>query len=526
MKTLPAIVLLCLTAVAAPHASAQSRTEDFKIIASDERPNEAFGSSVAISGAIAIIGAPQDPSPQIGPGSAYIYDISTRQELFKVAASDGFTADLFGGSVAISGTTAVIGTRVDPSASSGSAYVFDTTTGQELFKLTASDAALGDRFGFSVAVSGSTAVIGASLDDDGGSGSGSAYVFDTVTGQELFKLTASDDDAFDNFGRSVASSGTTAIIGATGDDEGGEASGAAYLFDTTTGQQLFKLTAADAEPFDKFGVSVAISGTTAVVGANFKYVAGGFAGAAYVFDTTTGQQLFKLTASDAADGDDFGRSVAVSGNIAVVGAYGNDDGGDLSGSAYFFDITTGQQLYKLTASDAAFNDRFGLAVAISGANAIVGAPLEDDEVIMNDLFSDRGSAYLFSGSAEFLQQPQSVVSNAGVTVWFEVALVDSAGASYQWRRDGIDLTENSNIRGVFAARLGVSAQLTEVGYYDCVVVNQFGTSTSDEAILAVRPNLVECPGDIANDFGTLGFLDGQVSFGDFLALLGLIGPCP
>ncbi len=525
MKTLLAIVLLCLPAVAAPPASAQSITEDRKIIASDEQPNDAFGSSVAISGATAIIGAPRDTSVATGRGAAYLLDISTGQELFKIEASDGSTADRFGGSVAISGTTAVIGTRASSSTSTQTAYVFDTTTGQELFKLTASDAALGDRFGHSVAISGITAVIGAYLDDDGGTSSGSAYVFDTVTGQELFKLTASDDDAFDNFGRSVAVSGTTAIIGAAGDAEGGEASGAAYLFDTTTGQQLFKLTATDAEPFDQFGVCVAISGTTAVVGANFKYVAGGFAGAAYVFDTTTGQQLFKLTASDTADGDRFGESVAVSGNVAVVGAYGDDDGGASSGSAYFFDITTGQQLYKLTASDAAFDDRFGQSVAISGTNAIVGAPLEDDEVTMNDLFADRGSVYLFDRSTDFVQQPQGVVSDAGVTVWFEILLEDSSGASYRWRRDGIDLTENSNIRGVYAPRLGVSAELTEVGYYDCVVVNQFGTSISDQAILAVRPDPDECEGDIADDFGTPGG-DGMVSFGDFLRLLSLIGPCP
>ncbi|MBL4591611.1 MAG: FG-GAP repeat protein, partial [Phycisphaerales bacterium] len=136
----------------------------------------------------------------------------------------------------------------------------------EDLKITASDAAAEDFFGSSVAISGTTAIVGADRDDDAGSESGSAYIFDTTTGQEFFKLTASDAEAGDLFGFSVAISGTTAIVGAVFDRNAGSFSGSAYIFDTTTGQQLFKLTASDAAPFDRFGFSVAISGTTAIVG--------------------------------------------------------------------------------------------------------------------------------------------------------------------------------------------------------------------------------------------------------------------
>lgn len=146
-----------------------------------------------------------------GPIHAITYD-----EIHKLTASDAAADDFFGGSVAVSGTAAVIGAdgNSDAGLISGSAYVFDVTTGAELFKLTASDAAMADGFASSVAVSGATAVIGASGNDDGGSSSGSAYVFDVTTGNELFKLTASDAAAGDVFGRSVAVSGTTAVIGA------------------------------------------------------------------------------------------------------------------------------------------------------------------------------------------------------------------------------------------------------------------------------------------------------------------------
>jgi len=213
----------------------------------------------------------------------------------------------------------------------GSAYIFDIASGRQLFKLTASDSAEGERFGWSVAISGTTALVGKHFDDHAGSQSGSAYIFDTTTGQQIFKLTASDAARSDVFGISVAISGSTAIIGAWGDEDG---AGSAYVFDTTTGQQLFKLTASDGAEGDFFGWSVAISGTMAIVGAR----SDDDTGSAYVFDTTTGQELFKLVASDAAASDGFGGSVGIFGTTAIVGARLNDDAGLASGSAYVFDL--------------------------------------------------------------------------------------------------------------------------------------------------------------------------------------------
>jgi esterase/lipase superfamily enzyme len=275
-------------------------------------------------------------------------------ESLKLTASDVVEAQQFGWSVAISDTTAIIGATGDNDngSGSGSVYLFDTTTGLQIAKLTASDAAAGDNFGRSVAISGNTAIIGAPFDDDAGVSSGSAYLFDTTTGVEIAKLTASDAAAGDLFGFSVAISGTTAIVGAWGDGDAGFNTGSAYLFDTTTGVQIAKLTASDFAGFDSFGYSVAISGTTAVVGAFGNDDAGSNSGSAYLFDTTTGVQVAKLTASDAASGDNFGRSVAISGNTAIVGAPFDDDAGFSSGSAYLFDTTTGVEVAKLTASDA------------------------------------------------------------------------------------------------------------------------------------------------------------------------------
>jgi len=193
-------------------------------------------------------------------------------------------------------------------------------------------------------------------------------------------LNPSDDttgDRFD-FGRSVAISGNTAIIGSDANDAAGDASGAVYLFDVTTGNELFKLTGADTSTRDVFGFSVAISGNTALVGAQWDDDAGNQSGSAYLFDVATGNQLFKLTASDAAAEDRFGYSVAISGNTAVVGSFYNEDTGSQSGSAYLYDVTTGNELFKLTASDAAAGKGFGFSVATSNDIAIVGAPWDDD----------------------------------------------------------------------------------------------------------------------------------------------------
>jgi len=156
-----------------------------------------------------------------------------------------------------------------------------------------------------------------------------------------------------------------------------------------SGQGLIKLLPRDGTGGEYFGNSVAISGGTAIVGALRDDDNGTLSGSAYLFDTTTGNQIAKLLPDDGAADDEFGRSVAISGGTAIVGAWGDDDNGINSGSAYLFDTTTGNQIAKLTPNDGAAEDGFGAFVAISGGTAIVGAPLDDD----NGRTS--GSAYLY-----------------------------------------------------------------------------------------------------------------------------------
>jgi len=319
---------------------------------------------------------------------------------FKLLASDGAPNEFFGTSVAISGTTAIVGVVRDDDngPGSGSAYLFDITTGLQIAKLLPSDGTAGDRFGESIGISGTTAIVGASWNDDNGANSGSAYLFDITTGLQIAKLLPSDGAPNELFGDSVAISGTTAIVGASHDDDNGFASGSAYLFDITTGLQIAKLLASDGGSLDEFGTSVAINGGTAIVGAMWDADNGANSGSAYLFDITTGLQIAKLLSSDVAVSDFFGGSVAISDTTAIVGALGNDDNGQQSGSAYLFDITTGLQIAKLLPSNGAALDRYGYSVAISGTTAIVGAIGDDDNGLQS------GSAYafcVFSGFADF-----------------------------------------------------------------------------------------------------------------------------
>ena len=391
-----------------------SFTQRAKLTAADGAAGEFFGESVSISGDTAIIGARRDDHAGTFSGAAYVFvrsgGVWTQQA--KLTAADAAAFDNFGFFVSISGDTAVIGTIWDDDAGnqSGSAYVFVRSGGvwTQQAKLTAADAATSDEFGISVSISGDTAVIGAMRDDDAGDQSGSAYVFVRTGGiwAQQAKLTAADAAAGDRFGSSVSISSNTAVIGAFEDDDVGGGSGSAYVFVRSGGvwTQQAKLTAADAAAGDVFGRSVSISGDTAVIGANGDDDAcpannSCNSGSAYVFVRSGGvwTQQAKLTAADAALFDFFGNSVSISGETAIIGSILDDDACPTnincsSGSAYVFVRTGGiwAQQAKLTAADAAAGDRFGSSVSISSNTAVIGAFKDDDAG------SDSGSAYVFT----------------------------------------------------------------------------------------------------------------------------------
>jgi hypothetical protein len=281
-------------------------------------------------------------------------------------------------------------------------------------KLTASNGSGGDYLAYCVAVSKNNIVAGAHQDDDMGNDSGSAYVYRWGgTDYTEYQLTASDGYDYDNFGRSVAISGENVLVGASENDDAGNSSGAAYLYswNGTGYEERLKLTASDAEAYDYFGYSVAISAENIVIGAygdnnkNNGYETGG----AYVYHSNKkAYSEILLSASDGAEGDNFGYSADIDGYNVVVGAFGDDDNGDDAGSAYVYRWNgTSYDEVKLTASDGAEGDYFGYSVAIDGDNIVVGAYGDDGT---GDL---TGCAYLYHWNGSSYDEYKIIAGDEG-----------------------------------------------------------------------------------------------------------------
>jgi len=202
----------------------------------------------------------------------------------------------------------------------------------EDLKLLASDGAASDRFGYSIAIDSGVVAVGAERDEDNGTLSGSAYLFGGSTGAQLLKLLASDGQAGDRFGTSIAIDNGVVAVGAWADDDNGTGSGSAYLFDASTGAQILKLLPSDGAAADRFGYSIAIDNGVVAVGAFGDGDNGFQSGSAYLFDASTGTQLFKLLPGDPAAGDQFGWSIAINNGVVAVGARDDDDNGSSSGS--------------------------------------------------------------------------------------------------------------------------------------------------------------------------------------------------
>ena len=376
-----------------------------ELLANDGVSADQFGDSVAFDGPRALIGARLDDDNGNGSGSAYVFTLEgiawTQQQ--KLTPADGASGDIFGDSVALDGDTVLIGASLDADngSESGSAYVFkfDGNTWTQQQKLTPADGASGAIFGHAVALDGNTAMISAPLDADTGPQSGSVYVF-TFNGSswsEQQKLTPGDATPGDHFGHSIALDGNTALVGARFDDDNGNSSGSVYAFtfDGATWTQQQKLLAADGEPGDSLGRAVALNGNTALLSAPLDDDNGNNAGSVYVFtfDGATWSQQQKLMAADGDIADEFGSSIALDGNMALVGAPGSDTSGVDSGAAYFysFDGSAWSEAARLLGDDLSAEDfmtrRTG--VALSGGKALVGARGHDHHDI------DSGAVYVF-----------------------------------------------------------------------------------------------------------------------------------
>jgi hypothetical protein len=507
-----------------------------------------FGWSVAISGARVVIGARNDDALASNAGSAYVYDMLSGTPALPVTTLNNpapATDDNFGNSVAISGTRVVVGAPFDDmgATNAGSAYVYDVSSGNPTAPVSVLNnpgLVVNDQFSFSVAVSGNLMVAGAYLDDTGAADSGSAYVYDLSSGTPtvpIFTLNNPDPATGDEFGVSVAISGTRVVVGAGSDNTGATDAGSAYVYDLSSGTPIVpvvSLNNPDPAVGDRFGNSVSISGSLVMVGARFDDAGATDAGSAYVYDLNSGTPSVPAATlnnpSPAAD-DNFGRSVSISGTRVVVGAYGDDTGAQSAGSAYVYDLSTGTPglpVATLNDPDPVVGDNFGWSVAISGTRVVVGARYDDTGT------TDSGSVYVYDLSSGTPSAPMTTLNNPSPAVtdlfgWslaisgtrlvigalFDDTGASNAGSAYVY--DLISVTPtvpvatlsnpNPGANDQFGYSVAIDGNTIAIGSYldDTVAYDKgyaYVFNAFPELVVEVQPSNTNFPDGGSHDFGT------------------------
>jgi subtilisin-like proprotein convertase family protein len=350
-------------------------------------------------------GTGEPPPPEFGVGSVHLFDLATGREVAMISPKELTEYSHFGASVGVSGSRLIVGAYGDKGGvqgrPSGSVHVYDVRDPARpvrRHKLVPEGATGSERwnFGIGVAINGDLGVVGAQIESQNGvlDATGTVFLFDLTTGEELARMTAPDFEAGDGFGNFLAIDGRTLIVGApfkrfgTDPSDGGSA-GAAYIFDVSEPRApvpRHKLTASDARYGYNFGQSVAISGDLALVGSPWRQEGVFYPGAAYLFDVTTGEQLAQMLTSDPLPPEDFpwggmnfGWSVGINGTTAVVGApfAWQDNYTKYHGAAHVFDLSNSRQpveLLKLGPSDGDHTDFFGWSVHVDHDRFFVGAP--------------------------------------------------------------------------------------------------------------------------------------------------------
>ena len=527
-----------------------------KLNASDAVGGDQFGTTLAMSGDYAIVGAPRKDDVGNNSGAAYIF---TRQgtewvEQAKLIAPDARAGDYFGISVAIDGDTALVGGhRINkPMADAGSVYVFERLGNSwiQTAWLTAPDATRFAYFGFSVGIDEDTAIVGATRDDEAGSDAGAAYVFVRNGIQWTFqeKLLGNNTEAEDNFGYavdvdgdfaivaspknkgggaayiysregtkwqqkrnririrmipidpdgasgfgvSVDLSGETAVIGAIGGVVGEDTVGAAYVFtqnEPPFWNQHTKLVAGDRRGGDQLGFAVAISGNEVITGAP-KHSAGGLAsGAAYIFEQKEDGawvETIKLSDGETASEDQFGISVSISSNLAVAGAQQDDDIEPNAGAAYIFERsgTLWLQRAKLAADDAKAGDLFGNAAAINGETVLIGAPGVDDAG------PEAGAAYVFIRSdTEWIQQAKLIGTDTSMFDHFGTAVALHEDTAVIGAHGKDEVSEDTGAAYIFVRNGGSWTQQAKLTHQNAVPGDQFGRAVAiygDSALIGAH----------------------------------------
>jgi len=412
--------LLALAAPPVPAGEAIVTAEVAKLLASDGAEDEQFGQAISLAGDRLAIGAPLDDPNGEDSGSAYVFERDTEGDWVQVAkllAPDGSPGDEFGDSVSLNGDRLAIGAPERPFGDGpGAVYIFERDVDGRwsiAAQVFSRDGDVRDGFGRSVALEDDRLAVGADGDDDAATSAGAVYIFERDAGgtwTQVAKLVPNDAAQFDAFGRSVCLDGSRVVLNSAVAIGNGPLSGAAYVFDRDTDGtwvQVAKVVSPGGAGFDYFGVSAAVDGDRLVVGARGDDENGTNSGAVVFFERDADgfwRPVAKIFANDAEAFSDFGNSVSLEGDRAVVTSDRNDDNGTDSGAAYLFERNvdgTWSQTTKLTPLDGAQDDRFGSEASLYGGRIVVTSPFHDDNEV------NSGSSYIFES---VLVSPQLSIS--------------------------------------------------------------------------------------------------------------------
>ncbi|NNF44173.1 MAG: hypothetical protein HKO59_05870 [Phycisphaerales bacterium] len=523
-----AILVFCLTTPAPAVEPGFPLPELAEVLPTDAGAGDFFARSVAVQGDVLVVGSAEHSAGGVWAGAAYVYrytGVGAAWELEqKLIASDSEDFVLFGTSVAIDRNVIAIGApRADEHlptggviVDTGAVYIFrhDGVSWVEEQRLVQADQFIFDEFGVAVDLEGDRLLIGAHQDgvaceDDPdpviqqNCNSGSAYIFERRDGTwiETAKLVASDTHVRDLFGAAVDLQGDLAAIGAwnSGNTAGPcppdcdfDGHGAVYLYRLVDGAWIEEaiLTPPDTGfDFEYFGHSISLSGDTILIGAEGDDAVAVSGGAAYIFRHDPGGpepwvQVQKLKASDGAFADFFGQAVALRGDVALVGAIFDDIGRQSNvGSAYLYELVgeVWKERGKLVATDAFTGDFLGNAIAISDHWAMVGAFTDDD------IAENAGALYIFGGLDD--------CDGSGTLDICDIAVGDAKDV------DGDGVPDSCG--DACPADLDGSG---DVGFTD---------------LLAILADWGPCPADCPADLDA----SGDVGFTDLLAVLAAWGPC-
>lgn len=362
-------------------------------------------------------------APASGPGGgvALAQGWTLARTFLNPTPADG---DNFGYSVAAVGTNVLVGAPFDDAGATdaGAAYLFDGASGTLLRTFSNPTPAIGDWFGVSVAALGSNVLVGARQDDTGATDAGAAYLFDGATGALLRTFLNPTPAASDLFGYPVAAVGGNVIIGAIQDDTAGTDAGAAYLFDGSSGALLRTFTNPTPAPNDWFGYRVAALGSNVLVAAPLDSAGASNAGVVHLFDASSGALLRTFQKPAPAASDRFGWSVAALGGNVLVGVPLDNAGATDAGAAYLFNGASGALLRTFFNPAPAVADNFGWSVAAVGSNVLVGGVFDDSGA------TDTGAAYLFdAGNGVLIHTFSNPTPSVGDSFgWWAAAVGGSA----------------------------------------------------------------------------------------------------